>query len=173
VKLTRVMAVVLGSVLLQVALARYAVGGRFVFDLVLVGVVFSALEAGGVAGMLAGTIGGLLQDVLSGGIVGLGALVKTIVGYASGVFGTRFVVSKAHARALIIAAATFMHVLMAAGLRAIIDQTWPRVAWAAMFECVVINALVGWLALLASEAVPGAMARSRSRRGSSLRRRQW
>ena len=55
-----------------------------VFDFVLVGVVFAALQSGAVAGMLAGTIGGLLLDVLSGGVVGLGGLVKTLVGCAAG-----------------------------------------------------------------------------------------
>jgi len=49
-----VLAVVLASVAAQVILARYAVGGRFVFDLVLVGVVFAALASGAVGGMLAG-----------------------------------------------------------------------------------------------------------------------
>ena len=37
-----------------------------------------------VAGMLAGTLGGLLQDMLSGGIVGVGGLAKTLVGFAAG-----------------------------------------------------------------------------------------
>jgi rod shape-determining protein MreD len=173
VKITRVFAVVLGSVLLQVALARYAVGGRFVFDLVLVGVVYAALQTGAVAGMLAGTIGGLLLDWLSGGVVGLGALVKTVVGYAAGVFGTQFVVAKANARALIVGGATLVHGLMAAGLQAVIDQTWPRVAWTALLECLVINMVVGWLAFQVTESLPGAMARGRSRRRPSLSRRQW
>ncbi len=83
-KLTAVVAAVIVAVLLQVTLARYTVGGRWVFDLVLVGVVFVALQWGPVAGMLAGTIGGLLQDVLSGGIVGVGGLAKTLVGLRRG-----------------------------------------------------------------------------------------
>lgn len=172
-KITRVMAVVLGAVLLQVALARYAVGGRFVFDLVLVGVVFAALQSGAVAGMLAGTVGGLLLDVLSGGVVGLGGLVKTVVGYGAGVLGTQFVVAKAHARALIVAAATLVNGLMTVGLRAVIAQTWPSVAWTAMLEAIVINAIVGWLAFQVSESLPGAVARGRSRRRSAWGRRQW
>ncbi len=57
------LAVVLASVAVQIVLARYAVGGRFAFDFVLVGVVFAALASGAVGGMLAGTIGGLLQDL--------------------------------------------------------------------------------------------------------------
>jgi rod shape-determining protein MreD len=170
---TRVMAVVLGAVLLQVALARYAVGGRFAFDLVLVGVVYVALQSGAVAGMLAGTVGGLLQDVLSGGVVGVGGLVKTLVGYAAGGLGTQFVVAKAHARAMIVALATLAHVLMAVGLRAVIDQTWPSLAWTTVLGEVAINAAVGWMAFQVTDSVPGAMARGRSRSRSSWGRRQW
>ena len=81
------------AVILQVALARYAVGGRWVFDLVLVGVAFAALQGGAITGMMAGTAGGLLQDVLSGGIVGVGGLAKTVVGCLAGVVGTQFVVA--------------------------------------------------------------------------------
>ena len=172
-RITRVIAVVLGAVLLQVLLARYAVGGRFSFDLVLVGVVYVSLQSGVAGGMLGGTIGGLLQDVLSGGVVGVGGLVKTLVGYATGAFGTQFVVAKASARALIVAAATLVHGLMSGGLQALIDQTWPRLAWAAMLEEVVINAAVGWIAFSVAESLPGAMSRGRSRSRSTLSRRQW
>jgi rod shape-determining protein MreD len=172
-KTTRVMAVVLSAVLLQVVLARYAVGGRFSFDLVLVGVVFAALQSGAVAGMIAGTIGGLAQDILSGGVVGLFGLAKTLVGYAAGAMGTQFVVAKAHARALIVAAATFLHVLMSVGLQAVIDQSWPSVSWIAMLEQVVINAVVAWAVFQVTEALPGAMSRGRSRSRSSWGRRQW
>lgn len=172
-RLTRVFAVVAAAVLLQVAFARFAIGGRFSFDFVLVGVVFAAVESGAVAGMLAGTIGGLMQDFVAGGVVGVSGLVNTLVGYITGTFGTRFVVAKAHARALIVGAATIIHYLMLASLHAVITQTWPVIVWTAMLEAVVINALVGWVAFQLTEAVPGAMARGRSRRRPSLSRRQW
>lgn len=172
-KLTRVIAVVVGAVLLQIVLARYAVGGRFSFDLVLVGVVFVSLQSGAVAGMLGGTIGGLLQDIASGGIVGVGGLVKTLVGYATGVFGTQFVVAKAYARALIVGIATLAHALMAGGLQAVIDQSWPRYAWTAMLSETVVNVVVGFIAFQLAEALPGAMARGRTRQRSEWGRRRW
>jgi rod shape-determining protein MreD len=170
---TRVIGIVLGSVLLQVALSRYAIGGRFAFDLVLVGVVFVSLQTGAAAGMVAGTVGGLTLDILSGTVVGFGGLLKTVVGCASGALGTQFVVAKAHARALIVAGATLAHGLMAAGLQAVIDQTWPRMNWTAMLEQIVINTVVGWAAFLATESLPGALARGRSRSRSTWSRRQW
>jgi rod shape-determining protein MreD len=174
VKLTRVVGVVVAGVLLQVALARFAIGGRFAFDFVLVGVVFAAVESGSVAGMLAGTIGGLLLDVLAGNpIVGVSGLVNTIVGYVTGGFSTQFVVAKAHARAMIVAAATVVHGLLMAGLQGAVVPAWPVVPWTAMLEAVVINAIVGWIVFYVTESVPGAMARGRSRRRPSLSRRQW
>jgi rod shape-determining protein MreD len=172
-KTTRVVGIVLGSVLLQVALSRYLVGGRFAFDLVLVGVVVVALQTGAAAGMMAGTIGGLAVDILGGTVVGFGGLLKTLVGCASGALGTQFVVAKAHARALIVAGATLAHSLMAAGLQGVIDQTWPRLAWTAMLEQIVINTVVAWVAFAATESLPGALARNRARSRSSWGRRQW
>ena len=170
---TRLMAVVLGALLLQLALARYAVGGRFSFDMVLVGVVFAALQSGAVGGMLAGTIGGLLHDIISGGVVGVGGLLKTLIGYAAGTLGTQFVVAKAHARALIVALATVVHSLMMVGLRALMQQSWPGLSWTAMLEEVVINAIVSWVAFQVSESLPGAVSRSRTRSRSSWGRRTW
>jgi len=43
VNLSRVFAFVIGAVLLQVLFARYLIGGRIAFDLVLVGVVLVSL----------------------------------------------------------------------------------------------------------------------------------
>jgi len=87
--------------------------------------------------------------------------------------GTQFVVAKAHARALIVAGATLAHGLMAAGLQGVIDQTWPRLAWTAMLEQIVINTVVAWVVFAATESLPGALARNRARSRSSWGRRQW
>jgi len=170
--LARVISVVLVAVVLQVVFARYAVGGRLAFDLVLVGVVFVALQGGAVAGMLAGTLGGLLTDLLSGGIVGVGGLLKTIVGCLAGVFGTQFVVAKPWARALIVAAATPIHALMALGLETVMDK-WPGLVWTDMLGQMALNAIAGYVAFYILERLPGAMARRGSRRRSAWGRRQW
>ena len=63
-KLAAVVATVAVAVVLQLALARYMVGGRWLFDIVLVGVVYAALNWGPAVGMLTGTTGGLIQDAL-------------------------------------------------------------------------------------------------------------
>ena len=70
------------------------VGGALAVNLVLVAVVYVALAYGPVTGLLAGTVGGLAQDALAGGIVGIGGLSKTMVGFAVGVLGAQFIVSQ-------------------------------------------------------------------------------
>ena len=52
---------------LQTSLARFLVGGTAALDLVLVVVVYVALTSGPVAGMLAGSAAGIVQDALSSG----------------------------------------------------------------------------------------------------------
>jgi rod shape-determining protein MreD len=172
-KLPVVVGVVLGSVFLQVVLARFAIGGRMSFDLVLVGVVFVSLQAGPVAGMLAGTIGGIMLDLFSGGLVGVGGLLKTLIGFFAGSLGTRLVVAKPYARALIVGAATIAHSFFAMGLQAVIHQEWLGVAWTAMLGETALNIVAGYLAFLAIEAVPGAVSRGRTRQRSAWGRRQW
>ena len=171
--LGRVVLIVLGAVLLQVVLARYMVGGRMAFDLVLVGVVFVSLQTGAVGGMLAGTLGGLLHDLAAGGLIGVGGLLKTLLGCITGVLGTQFVVAKPYARALIVAAATVVHALLAVGLQGVIWQRWPGIGWPSVIQEVLLNALAGYIAFYMTESLPAAMARGRSRQRSSWGRRQW
>jgi rod shape-determining protein MreD len=173
VKPAAVFATVLISVVLQATLARYTVGGGWVFDLVLVGVIFAGLEWGPVAGILAGTIGGLLQDTLAGEIVGIGGLAKTITGFAAGVIGTQFVLARPQARVLVAVGATVAHRLIILSLHAIIDQHWPGLAWGALVAETGVNTACALLLFVASSAAPGMMERQRMSRRSSLSRRQW
>jgi len=161
------------AVTLQATLARFTVGGRWVFDLVLVGVVYAALVWGPVAGMLAGTIGGAIQDLLAGGIVGVGGLVKTLIGYGAGAIGAQFVLAKPQARTIIVAGATVAHRLAVIGLNALIEQHWSGVPWPAILGETVLNSLVALVAFQAAEALPGAVERGRARRRSTFTRRNW
>ena len=68
--------------------------GTVAVDLVLVVVVYVALTSGPVTGLLAGTLGGLLQDALSSGVIGIGGLAKTVVGFLAGIIGTQFIVAQ-------------------------------------------------------------------------------
>jgi rod shape-determining protein MreD len=168
-----VLLTVLVSVILQTTLARYTVGGSWVFDLVLVGVIFAGLEWGPVAGILAGTIGGLLQDTLAGEIMGIGGLAKTVTGCVAGVIGTQFVLARPQARVLVAAGATVVHRLIVLGLHGLIDQHWPGIAWGAMLAETGLNTACALVLFVAASATPGIMERQRMGRRSSLSRRQW
>lgn len=172
-KLTSVLFVALGAILLQVTLARYTVGGRVVFDFVLVGVVFAALQSGPVAGILTGTVGGLLQDVLAGEVIGVGGLAKTLIGCAAGLVGTQFVLARPQARMLITAVATVVHRAIIIGIHALIEQQWPGVPWRPMIIEMLINSGVALVAFQLASGVPGLVSRQRLGRRSSLSRRQW
>jgi len=172
-KRTAVILTVLTAVLAQVVLARYAAGGWLAFDFVLVGVVLAALQWGPVAGIFTGTTGGLLQDLFSGDVVGVGGLAKTLVGTAAGVIGTQFVLVRPHARMLIVALATVVHRGLVLALRALIEQDWPGIAVGAMLAEVGINATVAVLAFHVTSTLPDAVARQRATRRSSFGRGRW
>ena len=172
-KVTRVLLTVAVALTLQMALARFAVGGRWVFDLVLVGVVYAALDWGPVSGIWAGTLGGLMQDALGGGIVGTGGLAKTIAGFGAGVAGAQFIVARPLARAGMVAAVTVVHRLIIIGLVAVIDQSWSGIPWTAMLIETGMNAAAGLMAFQLTDMWPGAVRQTRDRRRSSLSRRNW
>jgi rod shape-determining protein MreD len=173
VKFTSVVLTVLAAVFLQVVLARYTVGGTWGFDLVLVGVVFAALQWGPVAGILAGTLGGLLQDLLSGEIVGLGGLTKTIVGFFAGIVGTQFVLTRPHAKATVMVVGTVIHRVAMLSLNGVINQQWPSVSWSAILAETVINSLCALVVFQVTNALPGVMERQRFSRRSTFSKRQW
>jgi len=173
VKLTSVLATVAVGLLLQVVLARFAVGGTWVFDLVLVAVVFAGLQWGPTAGLLAGTVGGLGQDLLSGGIVRISGLAKTPVGLLSGVIGTQLVLVRPSGRALVVAAATAVHRLLMMGVIALVEQHWSGTTWGAMLTEIALNTAAGYIVFQIVGALPGVMERQRLSRRASFGRRQW
>jgi rod shape-determining protein MreD len=173
VKFTSVLLTVVVAVLLQVALARFTVGGSWVFDLVLVGVVFAGLQWGPTAGLVAGTVGGLSQDLLAGDVVGVSGLAKTIVGFLAGVIGTQFVLTRPHARSIIVAGGSVVHRVLMVALVGLIEQQWPGTTWGAMLAETGLNTVAGFLLFQATTALPGMMDRRRAGRRTSFGRRQW
>ena len=96
-KAARVCGAIALALALQTTMAGFVIGGGTRVDLVLVVVVYVALTSGSVTGLWTGTVGGIAQDALSGGIVGVGGLAKTIVGFLVGVIGSQFIVVPAAA----------------------------------------------------------------------------
>ena len=149
---------------LQTTLARFVVGGTAALDLVLVVVVYVALTTGPVSGLLAGSVAGIIQDALSSGVVGIGGLAKSIVGFVAGVIGQQFIVTAALPRFVMFLAATALHAAIFMGLYVLLELREFPAPWAAIASQAVVNAAVGMIAFTIIESFPGFVERRRSRR---------
>ncbi|OLD53597.1 MAG: rod shape-determining protein MreD [Acidobacteria bacterium 13_1_40CM_2_64_6] len=153
----------------QTTLARFLVRGSVAVDLVLVAVVYVALTSGPVTGMLTGTFAGLVQDALSSGVIGIGGLAKTIVGFLAGIIGTQFIVAQPLPRFVVFFSATVLHAVIFMGLYVLLDVRHFGTPYAAAIAQAVGNAVVGVVAFQLVELLPGAMERRRAAR-TRLRR---
>jgi rod shape-determining protein MreD len=171
VKAAAVLVALALALVLQTTLAGFTMAGATRVNLVLVAVVYVALAYGAVTGLLAGTAGGLIQDALAGGIVGIGGLSKTIVGFLVGVLGAQFIVSQPFARFLMFVGATLVHDLCYRALAALVERRGFVMPWSQALMQAVVNGAIGILAFQIVEGAPGLMQRRQSRRGSYGRRR--
>ena len=99
----RIAAVVAAALAGQTTALRFADAAPNV-DLLLVAVVFAGLTGGPLAGLWTGTAGGLAQDLLSGGILGVNGLAKSLVGAWAGWMSVQFITFQAWRRAVIVCA---------------------------------------------------------------------
>jgi len=160
----RVAGVVLATMLalgLQTALARYLPGAGGL-DPVLIVVIYAALSFGPVTGLLTGTFAGLLQDSMSSGIIGIGGLAKTVVGFVVGVVGTQFIVTHPLPRMVVFFLASALHALLFIGIYELLRlREFPEplsllAAWA------LGNAVIGLIIFEVIELLPGAVERRRN-----------
>lgn len=159
------------AVVVQAALGRLIVWqGTVAVDLVLVVVVFLALRGGPVAGLLAGTAGGLVQDALSSGILGMGGLAKTVVGFLAGRFGTQFIVNATVPRLVTFAAATAAHAVLFMGAYSLLGlRSFPNALTSVAVQAAG-NALAGVIGFKIADWVPRALERRGAMRGMRVRR---
>ena len=151
---------------LQTTLARFFVAGTAAVDLVLVVVVSVALTTGPGSGMLAGSAAGIIQDALSSGVIGIGGLAKSIVGFLAGVIGQQFIVTAALPRFVMFLGATALHSTVFMGLYVLLGLRTFSSPWTAVLSQALGNAVVGMIAFAIIESLPGAVERRRhSRRG--------
>lgn len=153
-----------GALALQTTLAGLTIGGGISVNLVLVAVVYIALTHGPVAGLLAGSAGGIIQDALAGGIIGIGGLSKTIVGFAVGVLGAQFIVAQPIPRFVIFVGATIAHELCFKTLYALVESREFSLRWVPLLTLAAVNAVVGIIAFQIVELAPGLMQRREARR---------
>ena len=153
---------------LQTTLARFLVGGTAALDLVLVVVVYVALTSGPVTGMLSGSLAGIIQDAMSSGVIGVGGLANSIVGFLAGVIGQQFLVTAALPRLLIFLAATVVHAAVFMGFYMLLGLRSFSSPWAAVTSQALGNAAVGLIGFAIVESLPGAMERRRMGRRTKL-----
>lgn len=161
-------AAILIAIALQTTLANVVFRGGTAIDLVLIVVVFVAIKSGPVTGLLAGTVAGLIQDALSSGILGIGGLAKTIVGFLSGLMGTQFIVSAPLPRFLLLLVATVLHAAIFMGLYTLLNLRQFPAVYPAIVGQAFGNAFVGVIVFQLVEWFPGFVDRRRA--GRFLRR---
>jgi rod shape-determining protein MreD len=151
------------ALVLQTTIGRFGGQGLVVVDFVLVAVVASGLVAGPAAGTLAGTFGGLVQDALSSGVLGIGGLAKSIVGFLVGVASAQFIVAQPLPRMVVLAAATFVHAGIFMGLYELLDLRDFGSPLVAIAGQALGNAVAGVVGLQLAAMMPGASTRRQSR----------
>ena len=156
----------------QTTLVPIVAGTGARVDLVLLVVVFAALARGPVVGLWTGTLGGLVQDALSAGIIGISGLAKSIVAVLVGIAGSRFIIGTVWHRLLIIVAASVVHTLCFVGVYVLVGSSVPAAGIRFVVVQVVANAVVGVTAEGFVRVAPAVFARIRRTR-SPLARRHW
>jgi len=164
VKAVGVVTAIALALALQTTLARFVVGGTAALDLVLVVVTYVALTSGPVTGMLAGSLAGIIQDALSSGVVGIGGLAKSIVGFLAGAIGQQFIITAALPRLLMFLGATAVHAIVFMGLYVGLDLRAFPSPWAAVASQALGNAAVGLIAFAIMESLPGMAERRQMKR---------
>ena len=163
-KAAAIVLAVAAALALQTTLARY-VRGTVALDLVLVVVVYVALTSGPVTGLLTGTFAGLIQDALATGVIGIGGLAKTLVGFLAGIIGTQFIVAQPLPRFCVFFGATLVHAVVFIGLYTLLDLRHFGAPYAAAAGQAAGNAAVGVVAFQLVEFLPGAVERRRAAKG--------
>lgn len=160
-----VVAAIVFAVTLQSLLVRGLGDAKLYVDLPLVAVVYAALTRGRVAGLLGGTLAGLAQDAVSGAILGVSGMAKSLAGFLAGVVGTQFIVTQTLPRLLVFfgaslaSSAVFLGLYLLLGLRSVDPQQWVAIGFQATG-----NALVGAVVFEVVDMLPGVRERWRVRR---------
>jgi rod shape-determining protein MreD len=134
----------LAALLLQTALAQILPAYARVFDPFLLVIVYCGLAGGETHGMVAGAVGGWMQDILfAGRILGLSGLTKLLVGFAVGLAGARFHLTEPAPRALVLLLAVLLDAALLASLAAAFDVAVTPLSASGLAARAIVNAAVG------------------------------
>lgn len=172
-KTAAVVAALVVALLFQTTLAGMSLEGGTLVNFVLIAVVYIALALGPMTGLLAGAAAGLVQDAVAGGVVGIGGLSKTLVGFLVGVLGAQFIVSQPIPRFVMFVGATLLHEVCFQSLYALVEGHALRFGWTTILTKAAINGIIGILAFQVIEGAPRWSQRRYARRGATLSRRRF
>jgi rod shape-determining protein MreD len=160
------------ALLVQTTVIKIGAGGGTPVDFVLIVVVLTALQRGPVVGLWAGTFGGLFQDALSGGIIGVSGLTKTIIGVGSGVVGSRFILGTVWHRLAFVIGASLVQAFSYLGIYSLIGLKSPMVSFNAVGVEAGLNGVVAIVVPWLFRVMPAMFHRFRQGR-NPLNRRRW
>jgi rod shape-determining protein MreD len=164
VKVAASLLAVVVALALQTTLGSLVIRGTAALDLVLIVVVYLALITGPVTGLILGSAAGLVQDSLSSGIIGIGGLAKTVVGFVAGVLGTQFIVTAPLSRFVVFVLATVLHAGVFMGLYTLLGLRQFDDPWAAVVTQAVGNGFLGVVGAQLVELLPGLRDRRKAKR---------
>ncbi len=156
-------AALLAALVAQTTLVSVFPGGDRAVDLVLVVVLLTATGRGPAAGLWTGTVGGLLQDALSGGVLGVGGLTKTVAGVVAGA-GMQSILGTGWRRLAVVFAASVGNTLFYAGVYALVNVQGPAATATLVVGQALVNTSVAALVMGGAQAWPGLVDRVRRRR---------
>ena len=163
-KVAVLVAAVALSVTVQTTAARFFDLTFANIDLPLVVVVLAALSGGPVVGLWAGTLAGFLQDLMSGGLIGVSGLAKSFVGVAVGALATRLIRTGHWYRILLIVLATFMNIVFVVGVYRLISFSIPEIDGLGVVQQAVLNVIASFVIVSVNEQMPALWNRFRKQR---------
>ena len=141
------------ALLLQTTVVSFIFGQTADIDLILVVVVYIALKIGPVPGLLVGSFAGLSLDLLASSVFGVNGLAKSLVGVIVAGIGQRFMMAGTLFRASMFMTATAINILIIVVLGVLFGiQAFP-VSFGAVLSQMIINTVVGVMAVMISEGV--------------------
>jgi rod shape-determining protein MreD len=147
----------------QTTLVEIVAGTGAPLDLVLMVVMVVAIVNGPRAGLWTGTFGGLLQDALSGGVIGVGGLAKTVVGYLGGQVAAQFMVTRLWHKAMVFVGGSLLHAALFVGGYRLLFEDRVVVTQRDLLMQAAANTVVGLVVAVGLQTIPDEAERQRLR----------